>query len=143
MKEKKTADFVGSIVANIIGIAFMNTVLLWRHLTNGVILESWIDILWAANLSMIVQITGNMLLAFYRPARMYSLIQTIFAAVGLASMIVFYIVFPLDFSQVAGHWLNTLVRAVLIVAMAGTSIGVVVNLARAISGTQYSQTQNK
>jgi len=143
MKEKKTAEFLGSIIGSIIGIAFINTVLLWRHLTNGVILESWVNILWASNLSLIVQITGNIILAFYRPARAYTLIQAVHAAVGLVPIIVFYIVFPLDFSQIAGDWLNTLIKAVLIVAMAGTSIAVIVNFVRAVLGTQYSPVPDK
>jgi hypothetical protein len=138
MKEKKTADLVGSVIGNIIGIVFVNTVLLWRQYTNGVVLESWIDILWAANLSLIVQIVGNILLAMYRPARLYSLLQAVDAALGFVSILVFYFVFPLDFSRVAGDWLNTLTKAALIVAMAGTTIGMVVHLARAASGAQYA-----
>lgn len=137
MREKKTFEFVVSVVVNLIGIAIVNTAIIWRQYTNGVILESWIDILWAANLSMIVQVVGNILLAIYRPARMYSLIQAIFAAAGLVSVVVFYNVFPLDFSQMLGNWLNTLAKAVLIIAMAGLSIGLIVNLVRAVSGAQY------
>ena len=143
MREKKTFEFVVSVVVNLIGIAIVNTAIIWRQYTNGVILESWIDILWAANLSMIVQVVGNILLAIYRPARMYSLIQAIFAAAGLVSVIVFYNVFPLDFSQMLGNWLNTLAKAVLIIAMAGLSIGLIVNLVRAVSGAQYDPVRNQ
>lgn len=143
MKEKRTAEFVGSVIGNLIVIAIINTALLWRRYTNGVVLESWADILWAANLSLVVQIIGNILLAMYRPARVYSFIQACFTAAGLLSIIVFYIVFPLDFSLVVGNWLNTLARAVLIVAMGGASIGLVVNLARAASGAQYASGEAK
>lgn len=143
MREKKTFEFVVSVVVNLIGIAIVNTAIIWRQYTNGVILESWIDILWAANLSMIVQVVGNILLAIYRPARMYSLIQAIFAAAGLVSVVVFYNVFPLDFSQMLGNWLNTLAKAVLIIAMAGLSIGLIVNLVRAVSGAQYDPVRNQ
>ncbi len=139
MKEKRTSELVGSVVGNLIAIAIVNTVLLWRQYTNGVVLESWVDILWAANLSLIVQIVGNILLALYRPARFYSLMQAIYAGLGFVSVLVFYLVFPLDFSHVAGAWLNTLCRALLIVGMAGTTIGFVVQLARAASGTPYAQ----
>jgi hypothetical protein len=143
MKEKKTLEFVVSVVANLIGIAIINTAIIWRQYTKGVILESWIEILWAANLSMIVQIVGNLLLAIYRPARMYSLLQAIFAGVGLVSVVVFYHVFPLDFSQIVGSWLNTLLKAVLIIAMAGLSIAIVVNLVRAVTGTQYDSVRTQ
>ncbi len=138
MNEKRTAGFVGSAIASAIGIVIVNTVPLWSHLTRGIVLGSWVDILWAANLAMTIQIIGNVLLAIYRPARLYFFVQAIHAAVGFLSVIVCYVVFPLDFSHVAGYWLNNLVRGVLLVAMAGTLIALVVNLVRAASGTQYS-----
>jgi len=45
----------------------MNTLLLWRQHTQGVILERWADILWAADISLGAQIVGNLLLCFCRP----------------------------------------------------------------------------
>lgn len=100
MKEKKTTEFVGAIIGAILGLVIVNSVPLWRYLTHGVVLESWVNILWAANLSMVAQIIGNFVLAIYRPARLYSFLQAILTAAGLISVIVFYNVFPLDFSQV-------------------------------------------
>lgn len=138
MKEKRTSELIGSVVGNLIGIAFFNTVLLWRQYTNGVVLETWANILWAANLSLIVQIAGNVVLALYRPARFYAFIQAVHSAVGLLSVIVFYVVFPLDFSQIGAGWLNTLLRVVLIIGMAATAISIVVNLVRAVAGVEYS-----
>jgi hypothetical protein len=143
MKEKKTMEFVGAILGAIIGLAIMNTVPLWLHLTNGVILESWVNILWAVNLSMTVQIAGNLILAIYRPARLYAFIQAIFATTGLIGVIVFYTVFPLDFSVIVGNWLNLLVKVVLIIAMVGTSISIIVNLVRTVLGTQYTPAVQK
>jgi hypothetical protein len=143
MKERRIGELVGAVIGNLIAIVLVNTVLLWRHYTNGVILSSWVQILWAANLAIVVQIIGNILLALYRPARMYSFIQALFAAVNLVSIIVFYIVFPLDFTPITGNWLNGVAKAVLIVAMAGTAIGLVVHVARAAAGTPYAQTAKK
>jgi hypothetical protein len=102
-----------------------------------VILESWVNILWAANLSMIAQIIGNFVLAIYRPARLYSFIQAIMTIAGLISVIVFFNVFPLDFSQMVGSWMNLFLKAVLILAMFGTVIGIIVYLVRAVIGTPY------
>lgn len=137
MKRKRAIEFVVGVIVNLVGIVIINTALFWRQYTGGVILESWRDILWAANLSMIVQIFGNALLAIYRPARLYSLIQAIHAAVGLVSVVVFYRVFPLDFSPLFGNWLNTLAKAALIIAMVGSSLGILVNFGKAVVGTQY------
>jgi energy-coupling factor transporter ATP-binding protein EcfA2 len=142
MKAKKTLEFIGAIIGAIIGIVIVNTVPLWSHLTHGVILDSWVNILWAANLSMFAQIVGNSMLAVYQPARLYSFVQGIMAAAGLVSVIVFFNVFPLDFSQVIGSWLNVLTKAALILAMFGTSIGIIVYMVRAVIGTQFTPATN-
>lgn len=141
MKEKKTSECIGAMIGGIIGLIVVNSVPLWAHLTNDIILESWTKILWAANLSMIVQIIGNLFLAIYRPARLYSFIQMILAAAGLVSVIVFYQVFPLDFSHLAGPWLNTLVKVLLLLGMVGTCIAIIVHLVRTIIGTGYKSKQ--
>ncbi len=143
MKEKRTGELVAGIIGNILAIVIINTALLWRQWTHGVVLESWVDILWAANLSLLVQIAGNLILVFYRPPRAYWLFQALFAAVGLVSLIVFYIVFPLDFSQLVGIWLNTLLKIIMIIGMIGTLIGFVVHLVRLVLGKPYAETANK
>ena len=59
-------------------------------------------------------------------------------AAGLVSVILFYIVFPLDFSLLVGPWLITLLRVVMIVGMGGAAIGAIVWLVRFIAGRGYS-----
>ncbi len=139
MREKKTGDYVGAVVGNLVALLFVNTVLLWRQYTQGVILESWADILWAANLSLLVQIVGNLVLCLYRPAWFSAFLRTVFAATGLLSVIVFYLVLPLDFSVLVGEWLNTLLRVVLLVGMVGAVIGLVVELVRLIRTAVVAQ----
>jgi hypothetical protein len=137
MKEKKTSACIGAMIGGIIGLIIVNSVALWAHLTNGIILESWNRILWAANLSMILQIAGNLFLAIYRPARFYSFIQLILALAGLVSAIVFLRVFPLDFSHVIGNWVNVMAKALLVVGIVGSVIAAIVSLVRAVLGTPY------
>jgi len=132
MREKKTGDYVGAIVGNIIVLVFMNTVLLWRQYTQGVVLASWADILWAVNVSLGAQIVGNFLLCFYRPSWFSALMRAAFAATGLMSAIVFFIVFPLDFSRLVGAWLNTTLKVLLMMGMAGAIIGFLVEMVRFI-----------
>lgn len=134
MKEKKTGDFVGAIVGNLILLVFMNTLLLWRQHTQGVVLESWAGILWAADISLGAQIVGNLLLCFYRPPQFAAFMRCVFAATGLLSIIVFFAVFPLDFSHLVGPWLNTLVKVLTIIGIGGALIGLVVELVRLIRG---------
>lgn len=126
MKERKTSELTASSIANAIGIVLFNTVPLWRQYTQGVVLEDFVRILWAANLSFLVQIAGNLSLMFYRPPRFAALVQILATAAGLLSLIVFYLVFPLDFSQVGVAWLNSALRIVLIVGMVGAAIGLIV-----------------
>ena len=133
MRERRTGEYVGAFLGGVVGLVFVNTVLLWQQYTRGVILDTWANILWAADLSLVVSIAGNLLLCFYRPARLSALFRVLFAATGLLSVAVFYAVFPLDFSVVVGTWLNTLVRAALIVGIAGGAIGLVVELVRLAS----------
>ncbi|MFI5368516.1 MAG: hypothetical protein ACHQ1F_05840, partial [Spirochaetia bacterium] len=126
MREKKTGDFVGAVVVNVLVCIVLNTLLLWRQWTQGVILESWVDILWAANISFAVQIGGNLILAFYHPPRLQSLMRALFAAAGLLSAIVFFIVFPMDFSHLVGTWLNTLLKVLLMIGIGVSLITFVV-----------------
>lgn len=139
MKEQTTGHFVGAILGNLIGIAFMNTVLFWRQYTQGVILPSWIDILWAVNLSLVAQIFGNLLLAFYRPPRFYALMRAFFAAASLLSVIVFFLVFPLDFSRLVGNWLNTLLKVLMVISMGVSLIMGTVQLVRFIVGPGHRE----
>ena len=130
MKEKRTGELAAAVVWNVIVLVFVNTVLLWRQATQGAILESWADILWAADISLMAQIVGNLLLCFYRPPWLSAFLRAVFAGTGLLSIIVFFIVFPLDFSHLVGAWLNTLLKIVMIVGMGGAFIGLVVELVR-------------
>jgi len=134
MKEETTGHYVWGILGNLIAIALVNTLLLWRQYTRGVVLESWVEILWASNLSLIVQMLGNLLLAFYRPPRFVALVRTLFAAASLTSIIVFFLVFPLDFSRLVGTWLNTLLKVLLAVGMGASLISGTVHLVRFIAG---------
>lgn len=130
MKEKRTAEYVAAVIANIVVLVFMNTVMLWQQSTRGVVLESWVAILWAADLSLGMQILGNLFLAFYRPAWLSALMQALFSALGVLGLIVFFTVFPLDFSRLVGPWLNTLLRVVLVVGMVGSIIAFIVSVVR-------------
>lgn len=137
MKEKKTSECIGAMIGCVIGLIIVNSVPSWAHLTNGIILESWSKVLWAANLSMILQIVGNFFLAIYRSARFYSFIQLILALAGLVSVIVFFLVFPLDFSKVVGNWVNIMAKVLLVLGIVGSLIACIVYLVRTIVGTPY------
>jgi hypothetical protein len=137
MKEKKPIEFVVAVFVNIVMLVGINAWKLWQPWTRGVILDSFADILWAANLSIIVQIVGNGLLILFRPPRLYAFLQAVFTAVGLVSIIVLFLVFPLDFSHIVGSWMNLLFKVALIIGMVGSSIAIFVHLIRTLTGTAY------
>jgi hypothetical protein len=118
------------VVGNLIALALFNLYPIWRPWTAGVVSEDWVRILWAADLSFLVQICGNLILLFASPRWLRRLMELAFSVTGLLSVAVFYAVFPLDFSRIVGEWLNLLFRVLLVLGMVGASIGVVVNLVR-------------
>jgi len=127
---KGPGDYIGAIIGAVIGIIAVNLYPLWQPLTMGVVTDAWPRILWAANLSMVITICGSFILLFWRPRWLRNLAELVFSVAGLLSVAVFYAVFPLDFSYIVGEWLNTMLRVILIVGIAGAAIGVVVNLVR-------------
>ncbi len=133
MRQRGTGDYVGSVIGNVIALVLVNLVLYLRPWTRGVVLESWADILWAAGLAFSLQIAGNLVLIFYRPRWLDEGMQVLFSAAGLLSTIVFYVVFPLDFSAVGVSWVNQAVRVALMVGMGVTVIVGIVHLVRLLT----------
>jgi len=131
-------EFVWSVVVNLVVLAAINTFPLWRQLTQGVVLPSWINVLWALNMAGGVNVLGNLLLAYYRPARLRYFFEMLFDAAGFVSALVFYRVFPLDFTRVTGDWVNTLIRSVLIIGMVAAAIAGIYHLVRFLRGDQRS-----
>jgi hypothetical protein len=132
MREKKTGEYIGRALALLVILILVNLVLLFQASTNGIVRESWVDVLWAVDLSLVFQILGNSVLAFYRRVWLEGLLRAMFAGSGLLALIVFFIVFPLDFTQAVGPWLNTVVRVVLLAGMVGAFIDGIVQLLRFI-----------
>ena len=134
MREKRTGELTAAAVGNAICGVLFNTFPLWRQYTQGVVLDDFIRVLWAVNLSVLVQVAGNLSTIFYRPPRFAAAAQILGTAASFLSIIVFYVVFPLDFSAVGAGWINTLLRVVMIAGMAGSAIGLLVQLVRLGAG---------
>jgi hypothetical protein len=143
MKEKKTFELAVSSIANVIGIVLFNTVPLWRQYTQGVVLEDFVRILWAANLSFLVQLAGSLSLMFYRPPRFAAFVQIVTTSASLLSLIVFSVIFPLDFSQVGLAWVNTALRIVLIAGMGGSCIALIVQVVQLATGWRRLEYETK
>jgi hypothetical protein len=143
MKKKTTTHFIVLFVMEAVEMTLMNTVPLWLAYTQGVILPTWSAMLWAVNVSLIVRMACNLLLVFHRPARLYLFIQSLATAMGLLSIIVFLVVFPINFGAIGAAWLNTLVVVFSVIGLVGGTIGVIVNLVKAIRGSEYESETEK
>ncbi len=134
MKQKKTADLTAAAIANAIGIILFNTVPLWRHYTRGVVLQDFVQVLWAANISFLVQLAGNLSTLFYRRPRFAGTAQVLGTAAGLMSLIVFFVVFPLDFSAIGAEPVNSILKIVMIAGMGGAALGLIVQTIQLATG---------
>jgi hypothetical protein len=112
--------YVASAVLNAVMLWVMNQLPVWKPFF---LLDSYSEVLWAINMSLIVQIILNLVLIFFHPLFFHHLIQTVFSLVSIIALLWIVQVFPLDFSSRLGDWFNVLFRVVLIVALVGTLIG--------------------
>jgi hypothetical protein len=87
------------------------------------LLDSYGEVLWALNMSFIVQIVLNIVLIFFHPLFFHYLANVVFSLVSIVSLAVLLQVFPVDFSARLGQWANLAFRIVLIVGLAGSAIG--------------------
>jgi len=78
--------------------------------------------------SLAVQIAFYALLIAVHPLWLHHLAQVVYAAVSAVALLAILRVFPFDFTALAGDWLNTAARILLIVGFVGTLIRGVVNL---------------
>jgi hypothetical protein len=94
------------------------------------LLDSYPEVLWALDMSLIVQIVLNLALVFFHPLFFHYLANAVNSLVGIVSLSVLLQVFPVDFSARLGNWANTLFRIVLIVGLVGSAVGGAVNFVR-------------
>ena len=123
------ANYIVSAVINAVFLFLVNKIPDWNL---AFIADTYPNVLWALNLSLIVQIAGNFLLVFYHPMVLHHVGNMLFSIAGFIALIVVYTVFPFHLPELRSGWLPTLVRIVMIVGMVGTGIATIVHLAGAI-----------
>jgi hypothetical protein len=129
MPRRRMTDYIFAVIFDIAFLVVVNKVPDWSI---PFITASFPDILWAVNTSVAVSLAGNLILIFFHPRFLHHLLNAVFAIFGILAVSVILSVFPFDFSQVVGDWLNILVRIALIVGIVGSAISVVVNIVKAI-----------
>ena len=123
------ANYIVSAVINAVFLFLVNKIPDWNL---AFIAGTYPNVLWALNLSLIVQIAGNFLLIFYHPMVLHHVGNVLFSIFGFIALIVVYTVFPFYLPELRSSWLPTLLRIVMIVGMVGTGIAAIVHLVGAI-----------
>ena len=129
MPRRRMTDYIFSVIFNIAFLVVVNKVPDWNIVF---IIDSFPDILWALNTYLAVSIAGNLVLIFFHPRFLHHLLNAVFAIFGILATSVMLSIFPFDFSNLVGEWLNILIRIALIVGIVGSAIGVVVNIVKAV-----------
>jgi hypothetical protein len=120
LDEYASKDYPGIII----------TVVHWAvNFQASFITSDFVSCLWAINLALCLGIIGNFTLLLYRPDWLHHLIQIILSATGFLAVFVLFNIFP--FSIVAGTP-QTVIRVLLIMAMAGMAVSLIVELIRFI-----------
>lgn len=129
IKEKsKKSEYIATIIFNLIFLYIFNNLLNWHiyFITN-----SFNEVLWIINLSIIVSIIGNALLLVYDPVRFRHLVKIIMNMVSFVAVYLVYDVFPFNFYNSFYNWGFSIL---LILVMLGIIIGTIVEIYLLITG---------
>jgi hypothetical protein len=122
-KEPRLVTYYISIAVDIILLYFFNNIVF----ANIIFLSSknLTNCLWAINLALAAGIVGNFIFLLFRPRWFRHLIRAVLYTLALLAVYVIYRVFPFIFSA---DIFRTVTRIVLVIIMAGTGIGVVLEV---------------
>jgi hypothetical protein len=129
MPRRRMTDYIFAVIFNIAFLVVVNKLPDWNIVF---ITDSFPEVLWALNTSIAVSLAGNLILIFFHPRFLHHLLTAVFSVFGILATSVLLSVFPFEFAELVGEWLNILVRIVLIVGIVGSAIGVVVNIVKAV-----------
>ena len=94
--ERDSLGFAGAAIFNFVFMLFINAHEAWRPWLDGIVTESFKDVLWAVNLGFVLQIFGNLILSVSSPRPLRGLTELVCSVGALAGAVVFYRVFPLE-----------------------------------------------
>lgn len=127
-EKSKKSEYIAAIIFNLIFLYIFNNLLNWHiyFITN-----SFNEVLWIINLSIIVSIIGNALLLVYDPVRFRHLVKIIMNMVSFVAVYLVYDVFPFNFYNSFYNWGFSIL---LILVMLGIIIGTIVEIYLLITG---------
>lgn len=116
-------------MVNAIVLYVVDNVLEWDLLP--FLTDDFTSVLPLLQLSLLATIAVNVVYLAYDQQTFRSVMQLGLSGISLAVVLRLYEVFPFDFSGYAPMW-GTVARAVLILAIVGTGIGIVVEVGRLV-----------
>jgi hypothetical protein len=122
----RVVNFYVGMAVDIIFLYFFNNIVFVK--IPFLVTNSFVSCLWAINLALAAGIIGNFVFLLYRPNWFVHLIQAVMNALVILAVYVVFKIFPLTFDS---SGLETAARIILIVIMAATGIGFIVELVRA------------
>jgi hypothetical protein len=119
-------NYVGNIIWNLIWLFIVNKVPDW-HLS--FINDHYLAVLWALNMSIVVQIGGNILMFLLDFRLIRNLCRIIMEAAGFLVLIILYYIYPFDFSNTHGWaFMDQLLPWLMIIGMVVTALTILASL---------------
>lgn len=133
VKERGPLGFAVAAIFNFFILLLANAHELWRPWFGGVVTDAFSQVVWAIDLTCLVQIIGNLVLYVRSPWWLRRVVDLVFAVAGLVGAIVMYRVFPFSLERF-GDLVVVLAHVVLFLGIFGTSVAIFVNLVKIASG---------
>ena len=127
IREQKS-EYVTAIIFNLIFLYIVNNLLNWHIYF---VLNTFNEVLWIINLSVIAAIIGNFLLLLYSPERFRHAMKIILNIFAFIAVYFVYIVFPFNFYNSFYNWAFSIL---LILAMIGIFIASIVEIYLLVTG---------
>ncbi|MFZ0625261.1 MAG: hypothetical protein WAN34_02040 [Acidimicrobiia bacterium] len=123
----RVAGYVVAIGVNVVILVVANNLLDWGWLP--FLTSDFANLLWLIDLSMLATIGINLIYIWYDPGWFKSCGQIVTNAMSIVVLARMLQIFPFDFSETAFDW-SMITRAVLILALVGSAIGLLVEMFR-------------
>jgi hypothetical protein len=117
---------LGYIIAAAVNAVMLCLINIWPGWERvSFLTEDTAELIWLVNVSIVVSIAVNLVYVVHDPQWLKSLGDLITTGVGLVVLTRIWRVFPFDFSGYSANW-GFVARLLLVVAIAGSGIGLVV-----------------
>lgn len=128
IKREQKSEYVTAIIFNLIFLYIVNNLLNWHVYF---VLNTFNEVLWIINLSVIATIVGNFLLLLYSPERFKHVMKIILNIFAFIAVYFVYVVFPFNFYNSFYNWAFSIL---LILGMIGIIIAIIVEIYLLITG---------